>query len=186
MRDAIRLKRGTHAGEIKSSLSVGRTNRVFSIITGVALKVLEAYPPDVLEIGHNLPPGWAGGYFPSERRITVRPSVPPEHYGHPFVPGNIDLVGDAAKSETEAIQRNLIHEIAHSLLDRVPRDLRSYVKSRHRQFRQEAISVYAKKNSREFFAEAFAAYVFEREALLSHSQTVYSMVEHVLKESGLL
>jgi len=186
MGDPIRLKKGIHAIGIRSSLTPGRTNRVFSILGGAPLKALEKYPLDVLEIGRNLPNGWDGGYFPAERRITVLPSVPRERYGHAFVPGTIDFVTSAAKSETEAIQRNLVHEVGHLLLERESRDLKNYVKSTFRRNRAMAISQYGRRNSREFFAEAWTAYVFEREALRAHSQKVYSMVEHVLKEAGLL
>jgi hypothetical protein len=60
-------------------LAPGGTNRVFAALDGPPLRVLEKYPLDVLELGHSLPSGWDGGYFPSERRITVRPSVAREH-----------------------------------------------------------------------------------------------------------
>jgi hypothetical protein len=116
MGDPIRLKKGVHAIDIRSSLTPGRTNRVFSTIQGAPLRVLEKYPLDALEIGRNLPHGWDGGYFRGESRITVLPSVPRERYGHAFVPGSIDFVTSAAKSETEAIQRNLVHEVGHLLL----------------------------------------------------------------------
>jgi len=75
MGDPIRLKKGIHAVGIRSSLTPGRTNRVFSTLDGAPLKALEKYPLDVLEIGRNLPHGWDGGYFPAEHRITVLPSV---------------------------------------------------------------------------------------------------------------
>jgi hypothetical protein len=158
---------------------------VFGVLDGIPLEVLDKYPLDVLELGRNLPSGWVGGYFPSERRITVLPSVPSEHYGQAFDPGSIEFVTNAARSETEAIQRNLIHEIGHLLLDREPRTVKSYVKSVFQRNRDAAISRYGRRNSREFFAEAWTAYQFERLALRGHSQEVYSMVEHALKEAGL-
>jgi hypothetical protein len=77
--DPIRLTKGVHTRDIRSSLTSGRTNRVFAALEGPPLRVLEKYPLDVLELGHSLPSGWDGGYFPSEGRITVRPSVPREH-----------------------------------------------------------------------------------------------------------
>jgi hypothetical protein len=107
MADPIRLTKGVHTRDIRSSLTPGRTNRVFAALDGPPLRVLEKYPLDVLELGQSLPSGWDGGYFPSERRITVRPSVPRKHFGQAFAPGSVQFVTDAAKSETEAIQRNL-------------------------------------------------------------------------------
>ena len=113
------------------------------------------------------------------------PSVPPEHYGRAFAPGSIEFVTNAARSETEAIQRNLVHEIGHLLLDREPRVVRSYVKSVFQRNRDAAVSRYGRRNSSEFFAEAWVAYHFELLALRGYSQEVYSMVEHVLREAGL-
>ena len=182
----ISLKKGVHAAEFRSSLTPGRTNRVFSVLQGEPLKILKKYPLDTLEIGRNLPAGWTGGYFPGERRITVLPSTPSEQYGHAFVPGSIEFVTNAAKSETEAIQRNLVHEVGHLLLDRSPRDLKSYVKATFRRNRDSAISRYGRQDSREFFAEAWTAYHFERDVLREYSKEVYSMVERVLKEAGIL
>jgi hypothetical protein len=186
MAEPIRLTKGIHAQDVRSSLTPGRTNRVFAVLGGPLLKVLEKYPLEVLELGRNLPNGWDGGYFPSERRITVLPSVSREHYGQPFTPGSIPFVTNAAKSETAAIQGNLVHEIGHLLLDREPRRLKSYVRAAFQRNRDAAVSRYGRRNSREFFAEAWVAYNFERRALRGHSQEVYSMVEHVLKEAGLL
>ena len=37
-----------------------------------------------------------------------------------------------------------------------------------------------------YFAEAWTAYHFDPQALRGHSQEVYSMVQNVLKEAGLL
>jgi hypothetical protein len=164
----ISLKKGVHAAEFRSSLTPGRTNRVFSVLQGEPLA------------------GWTGGYFPGERRITVLPSAPSEQYGQSFVPGSIDFVTSAAKSETEAIQRNLVHEVGHLLLDRSPRELKSYVKATFRRNRDSAISRYGRQDSKEFFAEAWTAYHFERDVLREYSEEVYSMVEHVLKEAGIL
>jgi hypothetical protein len=186
MAEPIRLTKGVHTHDIRSALTPGRTNRVFAALDGPPLKVLGKYPLDVLELGRNLPTGWDGGYFPSERRITVLPSVPREHYGRAFAPGSIRFVTNAAKSETEAIQRNLVHEIGHLLLDREPRAVKSYVKSFFQRNRDSAVSRYGRRNSREFFAEAWVAYHFEPQALRGYSQEVYSMVEHVLKEAGFL
>jgi hypothetical protein len=45
----IRLAKGRHARVIRSSLTPGRTNRVFACLQGTVLKVLEKYPLDVLE-----------------------------------------------------------------------------------------------------------------------------------------
>lgn len=156
------------------------------MLHGEPLKVLEKYPLDALEIGFNLPPRWAAGYFPGERRITVLPSLPREQYGHVFVPGSIDYVTNAAKSETEAIQRNLVHEVGHLLLDRSPRELKNYVKATFRRNRNFAISQYGRRDFREFFAEAWTAYRFERDALREHGEKVYSMVVYVLREAGIL
>ena len=186
MADPIRLTKGVHTRDIRSSLTPGRTNRVFAALDGPPLRVLEKYPLDVLELGHGLPSGWDGGYFPSERRITVRPSVPREHFGQAFAPGSVQFVTDAAKSETEAIQRNLVHEIGHLLLDQESRAVKRYVKSVFQRNRDAAVSHYGRRNSREFFAESWVAYNFEPRALRRYSQEVYSMVEHVLKEAGIL
>jgi len=74
MAEPIRLTKGVHTHDVRSVLTPGRTNRIFAGLDGPPVKVLEKYPLDVLELGHNLPSGWDGGYFPSERRIdsTVR------------------------------------------------------------------------------------------------------------------
>ena len=80
---------------------------MFAALDGPPLRVLEKYPVDVLELGHSLPSGWDDGYFPSERRITVRPSVPREHFGQACAPGSVQFVTDAAKSETAAIYTRL-------------------------------------------------------------------------------
>jgi hypothetical protein len=121
---------------------------VFAALDGPPLRVLEKYPLDVLELGHGLPSGWDGGYFPSERRITVRPSVPREHFGQAFAAGSVHFVTDAAKSETEAIQRNLVHEIGHLLLDQESRAVKRYVRSVFQRNRDTAISHYGRRNSR--------------------------------------
>src|ERR1017187_1593019 len=148
MADPIRLTKGVHTRDIRSSLTAGRTNRVFAALDGPPLRVLEKHPLDVLELGHGLPSGWDGGYFPSERRITVRPSVPRKHFGQAFAPGSVQFVTDAAKSETEAIQRNLVHEIGHLLLDQESRAVKRYVKSVFQRNRDAAVSHYGRRNSR--------------------------------------
>jgi hypothetical protein len=133
-----------------------------------------------------LPSYWAGAYFPAENRITVVPSIEGENYGQSFLPGKNRVVSNAARNETEAIQRNLVHEIGHLLLESGPRHARHYVNGVYRRFRSKAVSQYAKKNSLEFFAESWTAYQFEPDALRTHSHEVYAMVEYVLKESNLL
>src|ERR1035438_3587089 len=57
MADPIRLTKGVHTRDIRSSLTPGRTNRVFAALDGPPLRVLEKYPLDVLELGHGLPVG---------------------------------------------------------------------------------------------------------------------------------
>jgi len=58
MAEPIRLTKGVHTHHVRSSLSPGRTNRVFAALDGLPLKVLEKYSLDALELGHNLPSGW--------------------------------------------------------------------------------------------------------------------------------
>src|ERR1039458_4229615 len=69
----------------------------------------------------------------------VWPSVPRKHFGQAFAPGSVQFVTDAAKSETEAIQRNLVHEIGHLLLDQESRAVKRYVKSVFQRNRDAAV-----------------------------------------------
>ena len=102
MADPIRVTKGAHAREIRSSLTPGRTNRIFLALEGLPLRILEKYPLDVLEVGPNLPPEWDGGYFPAERRITIYPTVSRKCFGHPFTPGSIEFVSYAPKGKKYA------------------------------------------------------------------------------------
>ena len=78
----------------------------------------------------------------------MRPSVPRKHFGQAFAPGSVQFVTDAAKSETEAIQRNLVREIGHLLLDQESRAVKRYVKSVFQRNRDAAVSHYGRRNSR--------------------------------------
>jgi hypothetical protein len=75
----------------------------------------------------------------------------------------------------------LVHELGHhihNILEQV--DIEMYL-STMRANRLAGGTLYAQKSRREYFAESFALYVYQHEALLGRDPSGYGMIESALK-----
>jgi hypothetical protein len=78
------------------------------------------------------------------------------------------------------MQRSLYHEIGHHLLDCLPAYVLDRIAAQSRSRQAAPVSIRARGNPLEYFAETFTAYRFE-DSLADKDPAGYHMVEAILR-----
>jgi SPP1 gp7 family putative phage head morphogenesis protein len=96
-------------------------------------------------------------------------------------------VDHGASSASEAIERIAVHELGHAV--------HAHLSERHLEQIEDlfaaamqsnsTVSQYAKTEVREYFAESFAAYLFEPNALASVDPQIYDLLRTIMESEGL-
>jgi hypothetical protein len=94
-------------------------------------------------------------------------------------------ISTLANTELDAIRRTLIHETGHHLHNTLRTLDSNFFRSTMLMPKSSALSQYAMQNNPEYFAEAFAAYVFQRTELLVQDKLGYDMITKSLSILGL-
>jgi len=88
-------------------------------------------------------------------------------------------VSDSCKTELEAIQAVLLHEIGHHIGMSSPSLATQALE------KGAPISQYARVDGNEYFAESYAMYRIDRVFLKQHDPVGHSMVQEVLQLQGI-
>jgi hypothetical protein len=177
------LEVGTHLRSFHSALPEEPTREVLSALKGDVrlLDFLRAHPLGDLEFSGRLPfANWLGLFDPLERNMIINSTRPPETYGQDFVPAELWSVSAAGCCLVEAMQRSLYHELGHAVLDIAGPEVERQLVILRRAGRGVPVSIRAKRDPKEYFCEAFAAYRFE-DSLADQDPEGYDVVEAILR-----
>ena len=119
-------------------------------------------------------------YF--ERSITLNSARKRGvHFGAALRPGAMRNLSAATSDKVESLRRSLLQEVAHHFEGF--RDAGEIIERRYSDTGKRPISVYARNNRHEYFAESFVAYFVVPEVLVKHDPNGSRMVEEVLRAS---
>jgi hypothetical protein len=159
-----------------------------------ALDILRVVPLDELQVaagsrGNNGVYSWGGG----RRTIMINGGRKPGTWGNGLLPGSSWSVSNVGSSKRNAMTRTFVHELAHHVHHF---DWNGVTPATQAALQVNAVilaafartkgplTMYGLNNAKEYFAESFAAYVFERAALQLHDPVGMKMVEDVLAIRG--
>jgi hypothetical protein len=122
--------------------------------------------------------------------IAIKLTLAPRNYGQSFVPGQLWVVSYAGRDRHEAVKVNLAHELGHHVhnvvISALP-DTDNMVKTAFRSAKANGrlISRYAGARPTDYFAECFAAYVYQRGALEAFDPDGFRMVREFRQMAGI-
>ena len=182
------LVAGRHVDEILTTLSDIDTARVLSVLGSPnLLKFLEAHPLSRVEFsGRFSEPDLNAEYDPRARAIVVNSDRPRDTYGQTLQAGPAVTVSSLGRDLTDAMSRSLFHELGHHVEHCAGPFVIDAVVAAGRQKLLYPFSRRARLNPLEYFAESFAAYQFENDALYHKDPVGYTVIEGILRRAGLL
>ena len=129
-----------------------------------------------------------GIYFPHPRVLVVRRKRRPDTYGMSATDPELSSISAAAQTEREAVERTLVHELAHhiSLFLGALREeaIASFREAQLVEFHsgeRRFVSTWAMTSEDEYFAECWTAWFFERQTLEALDPRGYRLIEQVLE-----
>jgi SPP1 gp7 family putative phage head morphogenesis protein len=125
-----------------------------------------------------------GRYSARTGKLSLRVPRPKSTYGKEFRPGESHSISSAAKTEKDAIQRTVTHEVAHHLYWHGDHNVERTIWEAYR--RGNPITRYGASSAGEYFAESFAAYHYHPDALREHDPVGWNMVQRVLHANGMI
>ncbi len=183
------LEEGVHfKALVGRGLSKSATRDLLRAVSDAGLEpLLRANPLDNLVLKKTI--GGSNGTYVSRRggaphaELRVRTSRPPHTYGKPFVAGASWSVSSAATTSLEAMQRTLVHELAHHAHRTGGDAVDAAIKKAWAAALEKNafVTQYAGTSAGEYFAESFAAFHFENAALRAQDPEGAKLVERVLK-----
>lgn len=177
------LEEGIHFRKLRSGLSTQDTER-FLDRAGFAWvrDVLERFPISNLVLEPTME-NLNGSYMLGGREVSVNFGRDSSTFGKPFTAGTSWSVSSGAETLDDAVMRTFMHELGHHLHQtdiRLTKDIDSIIGTAFAS--SSPVTEYAQANAQEYFAESFAAYVFERAILEAHDPVGFGMVEAVLEK----
>lgn len=122
------------------------------------------------------------------RDRTIRISTRTGRYAGFFNPGD-EYVDEGASTARDAFGRILLHELAHAVHDLTSSELRAQIQSTWQRAVRDGsfVSGYARECLEEWWAETFAAYRYEPEALAEADPdgSIRALVQRILKAEDL-
>ncbi|MGH8429991.1 MAG: hypothetical protein ACREUF_06280, partial [Solimonas sp.] len=171
--------------------------RLLDVISAARLEgFLQRVPLRQIDFVRRMPARTAHGvYSIQQQRIWVNTQRPRSSYGQEWVPGSNWSVSMLGRNALEAKQRTFAHELGHHIHLSITRPTHLALGAEigtqadaevARAFRSgRPLTVYASRIDYEYFAESFAAYVFERERLRQFDPVGHDMVRRVLQLAGI-
>jgi hypothetical protein len=175
---------GAHVRTFYSALPEQPTRAVFQALRDdpQILRFLARHPLGRLEFSGRMPyPNWLGWFDRRSGDLVVNAFRAPESYGKQFYPPELLSVSAAGRNLAEAMQRNLYHELGHSVLAAAGPETDCQVRRLFRSGRVMPISLRGRQEPIEYFCETFAAYRFEA-GLADKDPEGYDMVEAVIRQ----
>ncbi len=175
-----------HAKKFKSDLSPEELDHALDGVRKAGLLgFLKKKPLNELNFKKTLDSKTANGtYNGGRRRLEVKSQRSRMTYGQTWVPGSSWSMSGTAKSEREAIQRTFVHELGHhvhhtNMFIGGGGDVDDIIVAAFKRANGKALTQYSLTNHKEYFAEAFAAHVYEPEDLRRRDPIAFKMVEDV-------
>jgi hypothetical protein len=179
-----------YAFEVFSDVSESETKTIFQVFetSGIAA-FLQTNPFQRLSLRQNLifqnqPILGLYGYQTGEAEISV--SRASHEYGVTYQHQRFWSISSLANTPLQAVQMTCLHETGHHIhayLREV--DLQQFSQTMFVP-RTNALSQYGTSRNLEYFAECFAAYVFNRTELLTDDSIGYAMIERALTRLGIV
>lgn len=177
---------GVHAKKFKSDLTPEELEHALDGVRRAGLLgFLKKKPLNELNFKKTLDSKTANGtYNGARRRLEVKSQRDRYTYGKDWVPGSSWSVSSAAKDPRTAIQRTFIHELGHHVhLSNTylggGGTVDDIIVAAFKKADGKALTQYSLTNHKEYFAEAFAAHVYEPEDLRRRDPIAFKMVEDV-------
>jgi hypothetical protein len=177
------------AKTILSQLSEPETQQLLDTLEQIGLgDFLRQYPLQHLEFNaevlHNgqVVNGIYDFYSKSAEISLTREA---SEYNQPYHKQRFWSISSLANTKTQAVARTFIHEIGHHLHQLLEQMSPTQFRATMLLPRTNALSQYAMQRNREYFAECFAAYVYQRVELLMDDTLGYDMIERSLDALGI-
>jgi hypothetical protein len=182
------LVAGRHVDEVLTTVSDIDTAKVLSVLGSPnLLKFLEAHRLGRVEFsGRISEPDLNAEYDPRARAIIVNADRPRDTYGQTLQAGLAVTVSSLGRDLTDAMSRSLFHELGHHVEHCAGPFVIDTVVAAGRQRLLYPFTRRARLNPLEYFAESFAAYQFENDALYHKDPVGYTVIERILCRAGLL
>jgi SPP1 gp7 family putative phage head morphogenesis protein len=129
--------------------------------------------------------GVNGWYEPGRQRLAAGLTRKAGSFNGLFEPGRSWSMSASSATADEAIQRTLVHEVAHHVHGKGKSDVDDAIRNAFKSPARKAITRYAAYNHSEYFAESFTAYKYQRAELREHDPVGFAMVEEVLRLRGI-
>ncbi|WP_170148265.1 hypothetical protein [Meiothermus hypogaeus] len=180
---------GVHVLASSSVLSRSKTKQVFRAINTAGLEgFLREHPLARLDVVRVQVVGGRqinGEYDEQTQELWINARRSERTFAQPFKLGATPTVSALAPTLLAAIQRSLIHELAHHVFSRkiFATPLEGAVIEAAKL--GTPLTFRASVGTKEYFAECFAAYTYERDLLQRHDPVGYAMIRKVREELGL-
>jgi len=180
---------GVHVLASSSVLSRSKTKQVFRAINTAGLEgFLREHPLARLDVVRVQVIGGRqinGEYDEQTQELWVNARRSEQTFAQPFKLGATSTVSALALTLLEAIRRSLIHELAHHVFSRkiFATPLEGAVIKAAKL--GTPLTFRASVGAKEYFAECFVAYTYERDLLQQHDPVGYAMIRKVREELGL-
>lgn len=180
------MKAGVHVKNVVGTgVDAARAGEIFAAIDDDGLLKYLAENP-VHTIAFDPDRKGSGAYKYSTQTLTLKSNRERDSYGRKLKPGESFSISKTAKTELEAIQSTLLHELGHHVQGRGSNATIDAIVEKAFAESPSAITKYGNTEPLEYFAESFAAYYRAPYALKKHDQIGYRMVEDVLRERGII
>ena len=176
-----------HAKRFKSDLTPAELEHALDGVRKAGLlEFLKKKPLNELNFKKTLDSATANGTYWGGwiRRLDVKSQRPIMSFGQKWIPGSSWSISATAKDQREAIQRTFVHELGHhvhfsNMTIGGGGEVDDIITSAFKRADGKALTQYSLTNHKEYFAEAFAAYVYEPEDLRRRDPIAFKMVEDV-------
>ncbi|WP_027882904.1 hypothetical protein [Meiothermus rufus] len=180
---------GVHVLAASSVLSRSKTKQIFRAINTAGLEgFLREHPLARLDVVRVQMVGGRqinGEYDEQTRELWVNARRSEQTFAQPFRLGTTSSISALAPTLLAAIQRSLVHELAHHVYSRkiFATPLEGVVLGAAKL--GTPLTFRASVGVKEYFAECFTAYVYERDLLQKHDPVGHAMIKRVREELGL-
>ncbi len=179
------MRAGMHVNAVEGTgISAERVAEVFGAISDERLLAyLQQNPVETIVFDPDRK--GSGAYKRSTKQLTLKAQRERDSYGRKFKPGESFSISKTAKTELEAIQSTLIHELGHHVHSNGSSQKLDAIIEKAFKESPSAITKYGNTEPGEYFAESFAAYYIAPKALKKHDPIGFAMIEDVLRERGI-
>ncbi len=176
---------GVHFKKLVTNASKAKQQNAIDALNDEAiLEFLAREPINELRLKKSVGRNLNGWYQEATKNLAVRTERTKQTFGQDMRPGESWSVSAMAKDAAEAVRRTFIHELGHHVHLTGSKKIDQVIRDAFATGRAGSLTAYGRKNYKEYFAEAFAAYRFHNDDLAVHDPNAFTMVEEVLRLRG--